>query len=285
MPFHPLQLKDAFSLLYAEKYRLQVILFSGLYCFIFLLIFSPHNMSTWYESDTFGSTGVLLVFSCSAILALAVSRYLLDVLFKDRNLANGQYFLWFTGEVFLVTAFVNMSNLLMHKYLHFSIGEFTDTLKYVFLLLVQTYGISLLWLYTREKSQELENLEKSIRSAPVKKGMLSLKDEQGKAVMTIDPDNLLLIKAEDNYVQVFYTTGNDLKKLLIRNSIKNLAVQLEGLGFVRTHRSYVVNAAKVILFKKNSRGYYTFLAGLDKMEVPVSASYLQAFSNLVTITN
>lgn len=241
-------------------------------------------MSTWYESDAFGSTGVLLVFSCSAILALLVSRYLLSVLFKDRSLPNSQYILWFTGEVLLVTAFVTMSNLLMHHYLQLSIREFTDTLKYVFLLLVQTYGICLLWLYTREKSHELENLEKSIRSVPVKKSMLSLKDEQGKAVMTIDPENLLLIKAEDNYVQVFYTTGNDLKKLLIRNSIKSLAAQLEGLGFARTHRSYVVNAAKVILFKKNARGYYTFLAGLDNMEVPVSASYLQAFSNLVTIS-
>jgi hypothetical protein len=284
LPFHPLHLKDSFSLLYAEKNRIPIILFSGLYGFCFLYIFSPHNMSSWYEADSWGPASVLLIFSVSAMLALVMSRFLLAIIFKDQNLSNSQYFLWFIGEVLLVTIFVNLSNLLMHNYLQFSFREYADTLRYAFLVLIQTYGIGLLWFYMLEKSQELENLEKSIRSATTKSSMVELKDEQDKAVMKIDPENLLLIKAEDNYVQVFYTTGNDLKKELIRNSIKKLAQQLDNYGFARTHRSYIVNYSKVILFKKNSRGYYICIDGLDKMEVPVSASYLSAFNNVVSLT-
>ena len=284
MLFHPLQLKDSFSLLYAEKNRIPFILFSGIYCFLFLYIFSPHNMSSWYESDIMGPAWVLLIFSISAMLALVLSRFILAVIFKDQNLTNGQYFLWFLGEVLLVTAIVNTSNVLMHNYLRFSFQEYADTLRYAFLLLVQVYGIGLLWFYTREKSLELENLEKSIQATPQKTAMLVLKDEQEKAVMTIDPENLLMIKAEDNYVQVSYTTGNDLKKELIRNSIKKIAPQVASFGFARTHRSYIVNYSKVILFKKNSTGYYICLEGLDKLEVPVSASYLPAISNMVTLS-
>ena len=107
MAFHPLQLKDAFSLLYAEKNRVPFILFSGIYCFCFLYTFSPHNMSSWYESDYLGPAWVLLIFSLSAMMALVISRSLLASVFKDQNLTRGQYFLWFLGEVLLVTAVVN----------------------------------------------------------------------------------------------------------------------------------------------------------------------------------
>ncbi|ULQ54462.1 LytR/AlgR family response regulator transcription factor [Flavihumibacter fluvii] len=284
MPFHPLKFKDAFSLLYAEKNRASFILFSGIYCFCFLYIFSPHNMSTWYEADYLGPAWVLLIFSLSAVAGLVLSRFILAKVFKDQNLTNSQYFLWFLGEVLLITATVNTSNVLMHNYLSFSFHEYLDTLRYTFLLLLQTYAIGLMWFYTREKSQELENLENTFKDAPKKANMLALTDEQDKPVISIDPENLVMIKAEDNYVQVYFIIGVDLKKELIRNSIKKLEPQIARHGFARIHRSYIVNYSKVVLFKKNSRGYHICLEGLDKMEIPVSASYLPAFSKIVSLT-
>jgi DNA-binding LytR/AlgR family response regulator len=91
--------------------------------------------------------------------------------------------------------------------------------------LIQTYAIGLLWFYTREKSHELENLENTLKNTVEKNNMLVLTDEQDKPLISIDPGNLLMIKAEDNYVQVFYTAGGELKKELIRNSIKKLELR------------------------------------------------------------
>jgi hypothetical protein len=242
-------------------------------------------MSSWYEGEFFGPAFVLLIFSVSGMVALLVSRFILARLCKDQNLTNGQYFLWFLGEVLLVAAMVTLSNVSLHSYLTFSIGEYLDTLRYSFLIIIPPYAIGLLWFYTREKSLELEKLENAIKIDQKKSGLVVLNDEQDKPVMTIDPGNLLMIKSEDNYVQVFYTTGNDLKKELIRSSIKKIEPQIASYGFARTHRSYIVNYAKVILFKKNAKGYHICIDGLDNQVIPVSASYLPSFSNMVPLTS
>lgn len=284
LPFHPLQVKDSFSLLYAEKNRIPIILFCGLYVFLFLLIFSPHNMSSWYEGESPGPVFVLLLFSICGMVALVISRAILAVVSKDQNLANWQYFAWFLGEILLAAAIVTLGNVLLHRYLMLSWQEYADTLKYAFLLLVQPYAIGLLWFYIREKGQEMDKLEQAIQALPKKPGMLQIKDDQDKPVLNIDPENLLLVKSEDNYVQLYYLTGKEVKKELVRNSIKKLEPQLSKFGFERIHRSYIVNCSKIVLFKKNSRGYHISLAGLDTMVIPVSASYLPGILNIVQET-
>ncbi len=44
----------------------------------------------------------------------------------------------------------------------------------------------------------------------------------------------------------------------------------------------MVNVSNVLLFKKNAKGHYLLLDGMDDQPVPVSASYLPRFQQEFT---
>src|SRR5262245_51610987 len=52
------------------------------------------------------------------------------------------------------------------------------------------------------------------------------------------PDEIIRLEACSNYTNIFFTNK---KKLLVAKVLKEFAEMLEPLGFVRTHRSHLVN--------------------------------------------
>jgi len=58
------------------------------------------------------------------------------------------------------------------------------------------------------------------------------------------PEDIVRLKASSSYTHIYLTNK---KKLLISKVLKEFAIQLEPLGFVRTHRSHLVNR-RYILF-------------------------------------
>ena len=260
-----------FHLLDPAGNRVFLILFCGVFSFLFMYIFSPFNMNQWYEGGPTTVTGVFCAFSLSGIAGMGISQFGLIRLKGKKPLTHGQFLAWFTGEVMLVALIVNVANVSMHDYLEYSWNEYTDTLKYGFGVMALPYAIALLWFQGRAAAGRLKNLAKTPAPAP---GELHIRDEYGKLAMTLPPSSLLLLKAEDNYVQVYYRNGGAVKKELVRSSLKKLEPQLSGYGFGRAHRSYIVNYSKVLLFKKGGKGHMLLVDGLDEMAVPVSSSYL-----------
>ncbi len=270
-----------FALLEPVKNRVLLILFCGVFSFLFMYIFSPFNMNQWYQGGPQSVAGVFGIFSLCGMAGLSISQFGLMRL-KGRKPLNCLQFLgWFAGEVMLVALVVNIVNVSIHDYLQFSWLEYSDTLKFSFGVMALPYSIALLWFYNREKVAELRH--RTVPAAlPETDTCLHISDEYGKLVLSLQPAQLLLLKAEDNYVQVFYRHGQTIRKELIRNSLKKLEGQLAGHGFVRAHRSYMVNLSRVILFRKNSRGHYIQIDGLEDVTVPVSGSCLPEFQQRFT---
>ena len=64
--------------------------------------------------------------------------------------------------------------------------------------------------------------------------------------VTTPPDNILYIKAEDNYVILhLLTSENAIQKHMFRSTLKDIKNQLMSDTFVQCHRSYVVNTNRV----------------------------------------
>ncbi|MFY0255058.1 LytTR family DNA-binding domain-containing protein [Chitinophaga sp. 30R24] len=106
---------------------------------------------------------------------------------------------------------------------------------------------------------------------------VTLCDGQDRPMIALPPATLLLVKAEDNYVRIYYHSGNQINKVLVRTTLKKLEDRLSAIGLVRAHRSWLVNIRQVMLLKKGPRGYYLQLNGLEDMVVPVSATYVPSF--------
>ncbi|MBC9929743.1 LytR/AlgR family response regulator transcription factor [Chitinophaga qingshengii] len=275
-----------FSLLDPVRNRVELITFCSVFSFFFMYIFLPFNINMWYEGQHLHLVVFFGIFTGCGILGLTISQFLLAGWKWRRRLTNATYLFWLLGEIVLVTTIVTAVDVLLTDTFYFTWGEFVNTLRYTALIMPLPYMISLLWFFSREKYKQLKSLEDKVSQAPVASipvaapdACLQIKDEQGKTALSVHPAKLLMIRAEDNYVQVFYRNGTAISKELIRVSLKNMETQLTANGFARAHRSYLVNLSKVVLFKKNTKGYFLQIEGMEDTPVPVSGTYLPVFQS------
>ena len=87
-------------------------------------------------------------------------------------------------------------------------------------------------------------------------------------ILFIDPSDVVAVQAQGNYV--FLQRGTN--SYLLRDSISVVAEKLEPYGFIRIHRSVLVNASFVEVIKPYSTGEYG-LQVTGGMEYTVTHTY------------
>ena len=85
---------------------------------------------------------------------------------------------------------------------------------------------------------------------PVKPIKIAIKTK-GK-ILLIHPGEILAVEAEGNYVLLRRPTDS----YLLRESISTMAEKLQAYGFIRIHRSVLVNAASVEELQPGTNGEY-----------------------------
>ncbi len=84
-------------------------------------------------------------------------------------------------------------------------------------------------------------------------------------VLKLHDADLICISSADNYVEVSYLSNNELRKKLLRSTMKKMHAQKPEL--VKVHRSHLINPFHFKEWKSNNS------LQLTKMEVPVSKNY------------
>jgi glucan phosphoethanolaminetransferase (alkaline phosphatase superfamily) len=85
-------------------------------------------------------------------------------------------------------------------------------------------------------------------------------------------EELLFIKADQNYIEVTIEKEQKLKKKLLRISLVKAIEQIKSEQIVRCHRSYVVNLMHIKKTKGNSQGLKLMMNHCDE-GIPVSRKY------------
>jgi DNA-binding LytR/AlgR family response regulator len=101
---------------------------------------------------------------------------------------------------------------------------------------------------------------------------------EGKFV-AVNPAEIMFVKAEGNYVLLEGTQG----RLLLREAMHEIERKLERYGFLRIHRSVIVNAAFVLEFQPCSTGEYTLTLRNGK-KFTVTRTYKKNLRRLATNT-
>lgn len=97
----------------------------------------------------------------------------------------------------------------------------------------------------------------------------------------IQVSEIVFIKSADNYIEVGYNDGSEVKKKMIRNTLKNVEQQLyEFNNFIRTHRTSLVNIQYIDKLNKNFNNYWLSLDN-TKETIPVSRQYLMIVKELL----
>lgn len=97
----------------------------------------------------------------------------------------------------------------------------------------------------------------------------------------IQVSEIVYAKSADNYVEIGYHDEGIVKKKMVRNTLRNVELQLaEFNNFIRTHRTSLVNIQYIDKLNKNFNSYWL---SLDKTKetVPVSRQYLMAVKDLL----
>ncbi len=127
-------------------------------------------------------------------------------------------------------------------------------------------------LLNNEKKTLLQQIEKAEEDY-LSKTIEFISDYQSENIVLSLAD-ILLIKSADNYVEIIYKEGQEFKKHLIRNTLKNIEVQLKGSTFfVRCHRICIVNVYHIEKLDKSQNNYFLSFKNYTE-KIPVSRQYL-----------
>lgn len=97
----------------------------------------------------------------------------------------------------------------------------------------------------------------------------------GARLTRVKLNEVLAIASAGNYVEFVLADG---RRLLMRSPLSALETELGGRGFVRTHRSWLVNATQVRSLKPEGSGDYALEVGA--LTVPLSRRFPQALAAL-----
>jgi len=114
-----------------------------------------------------------------------------------------------------------------------------------------------------EKYEE-DNLNKTIE----------LISESANDNLTLLIAEVIFIQSADNYVEVAFHDGENVNKKLIRNTLKNIELQLKQYSnFIRCHRTCIVNMHYIEKFDHDYSSYWIKIKGYNE-KIPVSRQYL-----------
>ena len=97
----------------------------------------------------------------------------------------------------------------------------------------------------------------------------------GAKVVRTPVADILAVSSAGNYVEFMLADG---RKPLMRSSLTAIEAELAPHGFVRTHRSWLVNAARVTELRPEKSGDYA--VGLGGVEAPLSRRFPAALARL-----
>ncbi|MBS1487230.1 MAG: LytTR family transcriptional regulator DNA-binding domain-containing protein [Bacteroidetes bacterium] len=271
-----LWLSTPFFLLDPPRARVELVLFCAVFGCIFLNLFHPLNLDQWFVHANQPIYFILISFSVVGLVANLVTQFALRSFFKERTSTRLSFFVWVIVDYVVIALAAHVANHFITHDPLFDFTEFSKTLINTFLILILPYSLGLLLLSLRDKVRTVEALTLKINQL-AQPARVEIKDENGKTAMTVDAKNILYFKSEDNYVFVYYKVDEEIKKELVRTSLKRLEHELGTEPFVRIHRSYMINTLNLVAATRSSGGYRVVIDTALKVTFPVSSSYQSIF--------
>ena len=111
------------------------------------------------------------------------------------------------------------------------------------------------------------------RETPVRPVSFDIRD--GARLIRAPLGDILAVASAGNYVEFILADG---RRPLMRATLAAVEVELERCGFVRTHRSWLVNAARMSGLRPEGSGDWTVELGV--LEAPLSRRYSEALERL-----
>lgn len=259
----------------------QLILFLSISfgIFLFILFFQPFPLDRFDFNNRllfvagFGGIVFLLLF----LVRVAFHR----MIKKNRQNGNGPVLPSYLNS-FIILALSSVAFVFYMRYVGFVSISFFIVFKVVLICLAPPVVLK---LCEDNKKLILQNesliSEKKILQKQVEKYEEDNLNKSIEFISETNTDNLTLLVAEvvyiqsaDNYVEIVYKEGDNFRKKLIRNTLKNIELQIKQYSnFIRCHRICIVNMHYIEKLNQSYSNHWLTIKGSSE-QIPVSRQYL-----------
>lgn len=251
-------------------------LFTGLFVGLFLAVYQPFGLSEWEHPH---KITVMLLYGAITTFVMLVFGFIprfFPHTFNEDNWNVGKAISWSLLMIF----FIALGNLVYSN--RIGIVElgwkgFAVFTAYTLALAVFPVTVMIIVIYNRllnryeEKAREAnaQLTAHPVGPATAKSHDLVLIAENGKDKLELDVRQLLFIESADNYSSIVFMENENVKKILLRSSLKRIEEQIDVSTILRCHRTFIVNLQNVTRVSGNSQGYRLHFDHQDTA-VPVS---------------
>jgi DNA-binding LytR/AlgR family response regulator len=259
--------------------KLILFLGIGLGATLFVIVFEPFHVEQLNFEDRilFASGFGIIIFLIIFLTGIAYPSFVAgdpqEESYPELRLGIRNFLIWFLCSLsvsfyLIFTRTVSLTTFDIYK------------IALICILPPVIIGIHDKLLQLREKNEALLLLGEILQSK-----MKALEaDESNKPVDFISENkaekfsllssNILFIKSADNYAEIHYLDGDQVKKRLIRNTLKNIEVQIKNFpNLIRCHRISIVNSHNIEKLIGNCNNQALIIKGVDE-KIPVSRSYI-----------
>lgn len=247
--------------------------------FLFILFFQP------FPLDRFDfNNGLLFIAGCGAIvfLFMLIVIILFPWITGKKNNESGDQTLasYLNGFIILVLSAVAM--VFYVRYVGSVKISFFIVFKIILICLAPPVILRFYDVYNGLISQNnsLSAEKKAIQRVIEKyednnlNKSVEFVSETGSDNLTLPVSDVMLVRSADNYIEIVYPEGEGVRKVLMRNTLKNIEIQLKPYSnFIRCHRTCIVNLHHVEKLHHDFSSYWLSMKGYNE-KIPVSRQYL-----------
>ena len=265
--------------LLTKQNQIAMVLFVSVFAVIFINIFKPFGSEDWMTMGKFTPTQYLLWSTILVTLGMsivAISRMIMYHYSKKptHNISILKYIMWVIVELLLLSASFTILALIT------SYGGaerdpmeiYKNALQNTVFIMFIPYLICIMYLSYQDKSAKLRTImEENIGNKSI--SFIAFHDDRGILQLSVAKENLLYIESADNYISTWYLKNGQLKKQLIRITMKDLSQQLADTNIVRCHRSFMVNLDQIKVLRREKENLFIELGYPGLKEIPISKTY------------
>lgn len=235
----------------------QVIHFVGLpiFFFLFIILYRPFSLEILLSFPLAGFAFNAAIVSAILLMILAASRLTLWGLRNVTSFKRRTYLLWCIGEIIVSSLFIALYVALISQGKY----EYIEVLPFVlvFLAAILIFPYLLLTLVL-----ESDLMQRYIQPE-ADLSRLRFYDDKHNLKFVTQPAAVLYIESDENYCNIVYTEGAQIKKFSLRATMKSLEENCSKHGILRCHRKYFINTERIKVLRKEREGL-----NIAEMDVP-----------------
>lgn len=281
------------SFIYKRSNQIAMIIFVPIFALLFITIYRPLNFEhidedtgllTWLNiSREVLVQLITLGFIFVGMAVVAVSRWIMGVYTRERELSYMQYISWVAFEILIMALIFTIAALFTDTPKPVTTLFYNSLVKTILILLIP-YVMCYIYFIWQERVAQLRHIRERLAEdeTALQAAYVQIYDEKGEMRLSVRREHLFLLESADNYVCVWYINNNAPKKVLVRNTLTKVAKQLESTHIQRCHRSYIINLDLIKVMRREKEGIFVEFGVEGVPDVPISKTYVENINNWLT---